>query len=419
VAGSTLRRLVLSHGSRERYVQLAPGEDYLIGRQIDARFFLNDPSVSRKHCYLRATSTGVELEDLVSRNATLLNGQRVLTRMLLTEGSVLQIGRLAFSVRLLDAAPTVPCAGSCETSFRAEFLTGAPDGRLLCEECLSKFIPDQEAAIRAAVVGQGFSIKKSLGGAPTTFEVEREGGGQRFTVKAFDVRNVEPSRVEQLAKEVGVLAGLEHAAITAVFDLIDVEKTLLLVLVPERGTALDDFVKEQGPLGAGNALAIATGLAEALAYVSSNGVVHGELTPANVLVGEGRPETLGARITNFPATRDLAELTRSFSAGAGVDRLVFFAPEVIARSALSVEADVYGLGAVLLFAATGRTPCGPGVTASEHVRRIAQGESRPAVLDGVPPALVPLLERLLAENPGARPSPLRVGELINEARSKL
>src|SRR5207302_9221231 len=92
-------------GDRERYLELAPGEQALVGRSLEAKVFLNDPSSSRKHCTLRATMTGVEVEDLASRNACFVDQKRVVHRAMLTQGGTLQVGKLTFSVKLVGEEP--------------------------------------------------------------------------------------------------------------------------------------------------------------------------------------------------------------------------------------------------------------------------------------------------------------------------
>lgn len=96
-----MHRFVLSFRGRERYFELAPGDEALIGRSLDARFFLNHPSVSRRHCTLRGAQSGVDVEDHGSKNATLVNGWRIDARARLTDGCVLQVGSLELAVRFV------------------------------------------------------------------------------------------------------------------------------------------------------------------------------------------------------------------------------------------------------------------------------------------------------------------------------
>lgn len=398
------RRVVLSHGDRERYIELEPGKDCLIGRQLDANFFLNDPSVSRRHCLLRATATGVELEDLVSRNSTFVNGQRVMTRTLLSDGGVLQIGKLSFGIRFLDGAPQTPCAG-CGREFDATELSGAPDGRAFCQDCLQHYSSRDEERLHRLVEAQGYVIKEALGGLPATFRVERAGVGKPFTIKAVEMKDIPPNRVEGLLEEARLLATLDHRSIVSIYDLMQVEGVFIMVLAHDRGEPLEEAVKSKGQAAPEAALEIARRCAEGVQYASGKGVVHGEITPANILLGDGFPNRIDARIANFPVTRDFSELSRSFSAGSGIHRLIYVAPEVVKHpEAKSVHADIFGIGAVLLYALTGRSPWGTIVNPNGHVRRLVSGGPIQAELDGVPPAFKAVLEQLLAYEPGDRPA---------------
>ncbi len=381
---STVRRLVLSCKDRERYIELGPGKDYLIGRLLETDFFLNDPSVSRRHCVLRATATGVELEDLVSRNSTLLNGQRVLTRTLLGDGSVLQIGKLTFTIKILDERPSI---GTVHIEPEAPAAPAASGETL-----------------RAIIEAQGYVVKEQLAGGPTTFRVERVGLGRPFVIRAIETAGVNRERVDQLRAEARLLATLEHPSITAIFDVLEADGVLLVVVAHETGEPLDALVKRIGPLPEKQAIAIARRCAEAVRHASERGVIHREVAPSNVLIGKDYPRTLEVRLANFPPNRDLGELSRPFSTGGDLDRLVFVAPEVVARgSDASVRADVFGIGAVLLYSLTGRSPYGERVDPSLHVKRVVAGMGIHPVLDGVSERLQGVLGQLLATDPDGRP----------------
>ena len=91
-------RFLLSLQDRSRFFDLEEGQEALIGRSLDAGFFLNAPSISRQHCVLKATPAGLVVEDLSSRRECFVNGQRAEGPTPLEDGSLLEIGGLGFTV---------------------------------------------------------------------------------------------------------------------------------------------------------------------------------------------------------------------------------------------------------------------------------------------------------------------------------
>jgi hypothetical protein len=412
-----LRRLIFKVGVRERYVELAPGKECIMGRQLDSGFFVNHTSVSRRHCCLRATATGVEIEDLVGRNTSFLNGQRIVTRTLLTDGAVLQIGVIAFTIHLLDKEPPVRCS-SCGRYTSSEELAGSPAGEALCRACSNRYPCLKEADFVPLIEAQGYSVKESLGGIPATFHVERTTLGRSYIIKAIELAGIDRDRIAGLREEARALAMLDHPAITTITDAIETQGVLLLVLPMPTGVPLEQHVQEQGLLSPSAALEMGRALAEALTYIHSKGVVHRELTPDNVFISS--TPRLQVRVTNFPLARDIAALSRSFSSGWALYRVVWVAPEVIADPAgRDPRSDVFGIGAVILGALTGVSPYGE-VTPAEHVKRLMAGDPLPLALDGVPAGLRGVLAQLLATNPEARAQTAKAAlALLGAAASSL
>ena len=110
------------------------------------------------------------------------------------------------------------------------------------------------------------------------------------------------------------------------------------------GSTLQQFVDERGPLGDAGTAALAERLAAGLAAVHAGGFAHGDLTPSTIVLAEEGP-----RLVGFGLTR---------AAGPGYGTPGYVAPELTAAStAPAAEAgDVFALGGVLVFAATGRPP---------------------------------------------------------------
>ena len=160
------------------------------------------------------------------------------------------------------------------------------------------------------------------------------------------------------------------------------------------GPSLADAVRDHGPLPVTSVRRLAAGLAEGLCAIHAAGVVHRDLKPANVLLAGDGPRLIDFGIS---AGTGASALTRT---GLVVGSPGFMSPEQAEGREVGPPSDIFGLGAVLAYAATGAGPFGGGSTPA-LVYRVVHS---PASLDHVPAEVRPLIERCLAKDPGQRPA---------------
>jgi serine/threonine protein kinase len=160
------------------------------------------------------------------------------------------------------------------------------------------------------------------------------------------------------------------------------------------GPSLAEAVHDHGPLPVASVLTLAAGLADSMAAIHAAGVVHRDLKPSNVLLAEDGP-----RVIDFGISQ-AAEATSLTSAGIVVGSPGFMSPEQAAGDDVGPASDIFSLGAVLAFAATGEGPFGSGPSDALLYRVI----HNPASLDRLPDGVRPLVERCLAKEPGRRPT---------------
>ncbi|MFH8288974.1 PQQ-binding-like beta-propeller repeat protein [Streptomyces sp. NPDC018059] len=158
--------------------------------------------------------------------------------------------------------------------------------------------------------------------------------------------------------------------------------------------SLHDVVRRFGVLPEAALRALGAGLAEALPAIHGAGIVHRDLKPGNVLVTEDGPRVIDFGISSAV---DATQVTRT---GAVIGTPGFMAPEqIVASRDTGPAADIFSLGCVLVFAATGQGPFGSGGTAEILYRAV----HHPPRLDGVPQALRPLIDACLDKDPARRP----------------
>ncbi|MFY0510152.1 serine/threonine-protein kinase [Streptomyces anulatus] len=179
------------------------------------------------------------------------------------------------------------------------------------------------------------------------------------------------------------------------------------------GPSLEQAVREHGPLPAESVHALAEGLLRALRGIHAAGIVHRDLKPSNVLLTVDGP-----RVIDFGIARALQVSVESLltSTGMVIGSPGFMAPEQILGEETGPGADVFSLGCVLMYAATGRLPFGAGVSNQHAVMfRIVQS---PPDLDAVTDTpLRELIERCLTKSAAERPHVDALLEGLTHARS--
>ncbi|GAA1657722.1 serine/threonine-protein kinase [Actinoplanes couchii] len=174
--------------------------------------------------------------------------------------------------------------------------------------------------------------------------------------------------------------------------------TPYLVVEYVDGPNLSEVIADHGPLTDGALHSVAVGVATALVAIHGAGVVHRDLKPANVLFALGSPKVIDFGIARALDADD--GLTRT---GQTVGTVAYMAPErlegpLIGQATPAV--DVFAWGAVVAYAANGRSPF-PGDSPTAIAIRILTREPELGSLTGPLRAIV---ERTLAKNPAARPT---------------
>jgi hypothetical protein len=169
------------------------------------------------------------------------------------------------------------------------------------------------------------------------------------------------------------------------------------------GPSLTAAITGDGPLPLDSVRALGAGLAEALTAVHALNLVHRDVKPSNVLLTLDGPLLIDFGIAR--ATDGTASLT---STGVSVGSPGYMSPEQILGKPVTGAADVFSLGAVLAYAATGRSPF-PGDSSAALLYKVVHEEPQ---LDGLGGELREVVEGCLAKDPAARPAPGEVARRL-------
>ncbi|QLQ36403.1 serine/threonine protein kinase [Micromonospora robiginosa] len=164
------------------------------------------------------------------------------------------------------------------------------------------------------------------------------------------------------------------------------------------GPSLVQVVRDQGPMTTTGVHGIAVGVATALTAIHGAGVIHRDLKPANVLVAPG-----GIKVIDFGIARAFEATSQHTRTDQMVGTVAYMAPErfeTTSGNQVGPAADIFAWGAVVAFAATGRTPFA-GESATATAMRIL---TQPPDLTGLHGPLRALVARALEKDPADRPT---------------
>lgn len=171
------------------------------------------------------------------------------------------------------------------------------------------------------------------------------------------------------------------------------------------GLSLEQVVRGHGALPADSVRALATGLLHALKDIHEAGIVHRDLKPSNVMLTIQGPKVIDFGIARAVGTTIESLLT---SASMIVGSPGFMAPEQVRGESAVPKSDVFALGCVLTYAATGTLAFGQGVS-NQHAIMYKIVEAEPDLSRVRDEGLKTLITRLLAKRIEDRPS---VDELL-------
>ncbi len=247
------------------------------------------------------------------------------------------------------------------------------------------------------------------------YDIERiiGSGGMGIVLKAHDSELNRPIAIkllaphlahvgaarERFAREGRAAAAVVHEHVVAIYNVESGGPVPFLVMQYVPGRSLDARVTEDGPLGVEEILRIGIQAASGLAAAHRQGLVHRDVKPANILLENSVERAI---LTDFGLARaiDDASLTQT---GILAGTPHYMSPEQAVGGPIDHRSDLFSLGSVLYFMATGHPPF-RGASALGVLHRICQEDHRPAwrVNKDIPDELSDVIDRLLEKKPGRR-----------------
>jgi serine/threonine protein kinase len=249
------------------------------------------------------------------------------------------------------------------------------------------------------------------GGTADVFRAHDELLDRDVAIKVFRAPLGDDDQLGSVARrdaELQSLARLNHPNLIRLLDgSVSPDEPAYLVLDLVCGPDLATRLHE-GPLPDADVRAVGGQIAGALDYAHGMGMVHRDVKPANILLGEDGPNgAVWARLSDFGTVR-MVDGARLTAADLTVGTASYIAPEQARGADAGPAADVYSLGLVLVEALTGER-CFPDTTPEGLGTRLT---STPVIPAWLPADLQALLGAMTALDPAQRPSAATVAECL-------
>jgi serine/threonine-protein kinase len=213
----------------------------------------------------------------------------------------------------------------------------------------------------------------------------------------------DPDFVARFAREARAAARLSSPEVVAVHDQGTDPSTGTAYLVMEyvAGRTLRDVIRDSGPLPPARALEVLEPVLRALAAAHAAGLVHRDVKPENVLLGDdGR-----VKVADFGLARAVETSNLTATTGLLIGTVAYLAPEQVEHGAADPRTDVYAAGILLWEMLTGTPPYDGDSPLSVAYRHVHDDVPPPSeVVHGIPPAVDALVVRATRRDPDARPA---------------
>jgi eukaryotic-like serine/threonine-protein kinase len=209
----------------------------------------------------------------------------------------------------------------------------------------------------------------------------------------------DPEFVRRFIGEARSVARLSSPNVVGVFDQGSDGDLLYLVMEYVPGRTLRELLRERGRLGPREALDVISGVLAGLAAAHQAGIIHRDVKPENVLLGDGNT----IKVADFGLARAASRASHT-KTGMIIGTAAYLAPEQVARSTSDARTDVYAAGVMLFELLTGTQPHtgeNPLAVAHKHVSDVVPAPS--SVVPELPPSLDALVALATSRDPDLRP----------------
>src|ERR671925_1127473 len=191
--------------------------------------------------------------------------------------------------------------------------------------------------------------KLGAGGMANVYLAEDEELGRRVAIKILNDRYANDELfIERFRREAKSAAALSHPNIVSIYDRGEAEGTYYIAMEVIEGRSLKELILTRGPLPVNQAITYTLEMLEALRFAHRHGIIHRDVKPHNILIGER------LKVTDFGIAR--AGASQMTEAGSIMGTAQYLSPEQARGAPVTASSDLYSVGIVLYEMLTGKVP---------------------------------------------------------------
>ncbi|MBS3810320.1 MAG: Stk1 family PASTA domain-containing Ser/Thr kinase [Halanaerobiales bacterium] len=241
--------------------------------------------------------------------------------------------------------------------------------------------------------------KKGSGGMALVFKAQDILLDREVAIKMLRPEFVsDEDFINKFRQEAKSVARITHPNVVSIYDIVEGEDSLYLVMEYIRGENLKSIIKKRGRLTLVKALDIANQITAGVEVAHKNNIIHCDIKPHNILITENNK----VKVTDFGIARAVSTSTMTIT-DTVMGSAHYFSPEQAQGQEINTYSDIYSIGVVLYEMITGEVPFkgeSPISVALKHIQN--EPKELKEVLPSIPEKVNELIMKTLAKDPEKR-----------------
>jgi serine/threonine protein kinase len=227
--------------------------------------------------------------------------------------------------------------------------------------------------------------------------------GRKVAIKALNPNLAKnPDLKERFKNEASTLSQLHHPGIVSLYDYVETELGIFLVMEYVEGKQLDEYIQTvTGPIPEDKVIPLFCQILDGVSYAHQRNVIHRDIKPSNIIITQDGK----AKILDFGIAKIISDTSHKLTkTGTKLGTVLFMSPEQVKGSELDKRTDIYSLGITLFQAITGKSPYDDQSSEYEVYKKIVEEPLPDAKLFyvGVSRQMNEIIKKATAKNPDER-----------------